>query len=63
VEVRRPNLADYAGRYVALDLDSDEVLADADTMLALIAIVREQGLRASIVRVPRDDEPVLVGLG
>jgi hypothetical protein len=63
VEVRRPDLANYAGRYVALDLDSDEVLADADTMLALIAIVREQGLRASIVRAPRDDEPVLVGLG
>ena len=63
MEVRRPNLADHAGRYVAVDLDSDEVLADADTMLALIAIVREEGLRASIVRAPRDDEPVLVGLG
>jgi hypothetical protein len=63
VEVRRPNLADYAGRYVALDLDSDDVLADAATLLELIAIVRDRGLRASIVRAPRDEEPVLVGLG
>ena len=63
VDVRRPNLASYAGRYVALDLDSDNVLADAATLLELVAIVRARGLRASIVRAPRDDEPVLVGLG
>lgn len=50
-------------RYVALDLDPDEVLADAATLPELAAIIRAQGLRASIVRAPRDDEPVVVGLG
>jgi hypothetical protein len=63
VHVRRPNLVPYAGRYVALDLHSDDVLADGATLLELVAIVRERGLRASIVRAPRHDEPVLVGLG
>ena len=29
MKVRRPDLARYPGRYVALDLVSDEVLADA----------------------------------
>jgi hypothetical protein len=63
VEVRRPDLSKYAGRYVALDLGTDAVLADAATMLDLVKMIREGGLRASIVRAPRDDEPVLVGLG
>ena len=63
MDVRRPNLADYPGRYVALDLDRDEVRADAATLIELIAIVRERGLRATIVRAPLDDEPVLIGLG
>ena len=63
VEVRRPDLSKYAGRYVALDLTTDAVLADAATILALVKIIRESGLRASIARAPRDDEPVLVGLG
>lgn len=61
--VRRPDLSKYPGRYVALDLVSDEVLADAATMLELIEIVRSRNLKASIVRAPREDEPVLVGLG
>ena len=63
VDVRRPDLSKYPGRYVALDLVSDEVLADAATMLELIEIVRSRNLKASIVRAPREDEPVLVGLG
>ena len=46
-----------------LDLDTDEVLADAATMPELIDIIRERGLKASIIRAPREDEPVLVGLG
>lgn len=49
--------------FVALDLVSDEVLADAATMIEIIEIVRSRGLKASIVRAPREDEPVLVGLG
>ena len=61
--VRRPDLSKYPGRYVALDLVSDEVLADAPTLLELIEIVRSRNLKTSIVRAPREDEPVLVGLG
>lgn len=63
MEVRRPDLSRFPGRYVALDLVSDEVLADAATMIENIEIVRSCGLKASIVRAPREDEPVLVGLG
>ena len=63
VEPRHPDLARFAGRYVALDLATDEVLADAATLLDLVQIVRDRDLHASIVRAPRDDEPVLVGLG
>ena len=50
MEVRRPNLRQYPGRYVALDLVTDEVLADAATMIEIIGIVRSRGLKASIVR-------------
>ena len=63
MEVRRPNLSQYPGRYVALDLVTDAVLADAATIIEIIEIVRSRGLKASIVRAPREDEPVLVGLG
>jgi hypothetical protein len=55
VEARRPALSKYAGRYVALDLATDVVLADAATMLDLVMIIRERRLRASIVRAPRVD--------
>ncbi len=55
--LRRPDLSMYPGRYVALDLATDEVLADAATMLEIIEIVRSRGLKASIVRAPREDEP------
>jgi len=63
VQARRPSLSKFAGRYVALDLVTDEVLADAATLPELAAIVRDRGLKASIVRAPREDEPVLVGFG
>jgi hypothetical protein len=61
--VRRPDLARFAGRYVALDLTTDEVLADAATLQEIADIIRDRNLKASIVRAPREDEPVLVGLG
>lgn len=63
MEPRRPDLARFPGRYVALDLVTDAVLADAATMIEIIEIVRSRGLKASIVRAPREDETVLVGLG
>jgi hypothetical protein len=63
MKARAPDLAPYAGRYVALDLTTDAVVADAATLLELANIIRERALHASIVRAPREDEPVLVGLG
>jgi hypothetical protein len=63
MEIRRPELEEYAGRFVALDLESDQVVADAETFAELAVIVRRSGLRASIVRAPRLDEPLLIGLG
>ena len=42
---------------------TDAVLADAATLAEIIEIVRSRELRASIVRAPREDELVLVGLG
>ena len=63
VTARRPDLAPFAGRYVALDLETDDVLADAATLVELVKIVRERALQVSIMRSPREDEPVLVGLG
>ena len=63
MKVRRLDLTAFAGRYVALDLDTDEVLAHAATMRELIEIIRARELKASIIRAPREDEPVLVGLG
>jgi hypothetical protein len=63
MEVRRPELEQYGGRFVALDLESDQVVADAKTFAQLAVIVRQTGLRASIVRAPAPDELLLVGIG
>ncbi len=63
MEPRRPDLTRFPGRYVALDLVTDAVLADAATMTEIIEIVRSRRLQASIVRAPREDEAVLVGPG
>ena len=63
MEPRRPDLTRFPGRYVALDLVTDAVLADAATMTEIIEIVRSRRLQASIVRAPREDEVVLVGPG
>ena len=62
MEVRRPDLTDFCGRYVALDLVTDAVAADAATLAEIIEIVRSREFRASILA-PCEDEPVLVGLG
>lgn len=63
MDARRPNLADYPGRYVALDWDSDQVVADAATLIDLVAIVRARKLKVSMMRAPREGEPLLVSLG
>jgi len=54
----------YEGKVVAVDLASDDVVASADTPEELMALLHEGNLtHAAIVRVPRADEPLRVGLG
>jgi hypothetical protein len=61
---RRPNLAKYAGKFVALAVPSDEVAVAADTPAELFRLLDERGVgRVTIMRAPRLDEPVYVGLG
>ena len=63
VKARHPNLSDYPGRYVAIDDTTDRVVADAASLIELWELIRDQSLMVSIMRAPREDEPVLVGLG
>ena len=54
----------FEGKVVAIDLATDDVVASADTPEELLAVLHDRGLsHAAIVRVPRADEPLRVGLG
>ena len=58
------HLEGFEGKAVAVDQDTDEVVASADTPQELLRIIRERGLRNTmILRAPRVDEPLRVGLG
>lgn len=63
MKARHPNLLDYPGRFVAIDEATDRVVADAATLVDLWELIRDRDLKVSIMRAPREDEPVLVGLG
>jgi S-adenosylmethionine:diacylglycerol 3-amino-3-carboxypropyl transferase len=63
VKARHPNLSDYPGRYVAIDDNTDRVVVDAASLIELWELIRDRNLKVSIMRAPREDEPVLVGLG
>jgi hypothetical protein len=61
---RHLHVEGYEGKVVAVDRDSDEVVASADTPEELMRLVRTRGLRNTmILRAPRIDEPLRVGLG
>jgi hypothetical protein len=61
---RRPDLAEHAGRFVALSVPGDEVVAVADTPAELFRVLDERRIgRVTIMRAPKLDEPVYVGLG
>jgi hypothetical protein len=54
----------YEGKVVAIDRVSDDVVAAADTPEELMAIIRSQHLvNTMVIRIPRLDEPLRVGLG
>jgi hypothetical protein len=63
MKARHPNLSDFPGRYVAIDDATDRVVADAATLVDLWDLIKDRDLNVSIMRAPREDEPVLVGLG
>ncbi len=53
----------YRGRWVAVT-DNGDVVADADELDAVLALLENRGLQADVVqRVPEADGPVFVGLG
>jgi hypothetical protein len=64
VKGRRLHVERYEGKVVAIDRDSDDVVAAADTPEELMAIIRSRQLvNAMVIRVARVDEPLRVGLG
>lgn len=64
MEPRRPDLSRHAGRFVALRMGSDEVVADAASLDELVALIRSKHIAdVSIMRAPRVGEPVHVGFG
>jgi len=61
--VRTLELADWAGRWVALD-EHDHVARDAETREDLMVILDAEGVEGvSIMRAPVPGEPVVYGLG
>lgn len=63
VMVRTLHLADWAGRWVALDQD-DQVQRDAATLAELMEIIEADGVEGlEIMRAPVPGEPVVFGLG
>jgi hypothetical protein len=63
MEGRHLHVEGYEGKVVAIDRNSDEVLASADTPEELMRLIRMRGLRNTmILRAPRIDEPLRVGL-
>ena len=61
--VRTLDLAEWAGRWVALDED-DKVQRDAETLKDLMASIDADGVEGlSIMRAPVPGEPVVYGLG
>ena len=64
VEGRQLKVAGYEGKVVAVDRATDTVVAAGDTLEELIELVRREHLENTmVVRVPRADEPLRVGLG
>ena len=64
VEGRQLKVAGYEGKVVAVDRATDTVVAAGDTLEDVFAIVRREHLeKTMVVRVPRADEPLRVGLG
>jgi hypothetical protein len=54
----------YPGKWVAVDLATDEVVLTADTPEQLHEDIRASGLHnVAVMRAPTEDEPLFVGPG
>jgi hypothetical protein len=61
---RQWHLERYPGKYVAIDMKTDEVVAVADTPQDLHEEILRRGLRnVATMRAPTADEPLFVGPG
>jgi len=57
------HLERYPGKFVAIDMKTDEVVLTADTPQELHEEIQRLGLRnVATMRAPRQDEPLFVGL-
>jgi hypothetical protein len=56
------HLERYAGKHVAIDMRTDEVVLAADTPQELHAEIQARGLRnVATMRAPEENEPLFVG--
>ena len=61
---RNWHLERYPGKYVAIDVTTDEVVLFADTPQELHEMIQTQGVRnVAVMRAPTEDEPLFVGPG
>ena len=61
---RNWHLERYPGKYVAIDVSTDEVVLVADTPRELHDEIQAQGLtNVATMRAPTEDEPLFVGPG
>ncbi len=57
------HLERYPGKYVAIDMATDEVVLTADTPEELHEQILAKGLlNVAVMRAPREDEPLFVGM-
>ena len=57
------NLAAFAGKFIAVNLASHDVVASAESFDALVEAMDAAGIEeAAIMSVPDPDEPALIGL-
>ncbi|HET6811612.1 MAG TPA: hypothetical protein VFH50_11445 [Acidimicrobiales bacterium] len=63
VDMAGRDMADHAGRWVALDIRTHEVVLVADSPEELDEQIRTAGLVSDVatMRAPREDEPLFVG--
>jgi len=60
---RNFHLERYPGKYVAIDMATDEVVLTAETPFELHEEIQARGLRnVAVMRAPREDEPFFMGL-